>query len=313
MRAWVNGVLVVVFVACGGQSLSRDGADDGGGGRGGSQSPNGGSGPSGGAAGVSGSGGTAVTSGSGGTLVTGGVGGTLVTGGAGGTTVTGGAGGSAGLAAECAFPIDSGPCEGAEPSYAFDAQSGLCVPFYYGGCEGNANRFESAEACYRMCDEPAPGGPADCTSSAVCLATSTECCACEGAAWHNVVGVNTSNVAIVSRTKCSTVDCQPCTPDGSMAWMGATCREGHCVAYDARQTDMVECTTTTDCSLRYGLGCCESCTGDWVNLVALSNENWDYLCPEGHPPCPPCAGQRIYPDGAYAVCESGGCVVTDGI
>lgn len=31
--------------------------------------------------------------------------------------------------------------------------SGNCQAFVYGGCEGNANRFESTEQCERHCGE----------------------------------------------------------------------------------------------------------------------------------------------------------------
>ena len=31
---------------------------------------------------------------------------------------------------------------------------GLCQPFYYGGCEGNDNRFKSNEECEAECMRP---------------------------------------------------------------------------------------------------------------------------------------------------------------
>ena len=33
----------------------------------------------------------------------------------------------------------------------FDNSEKRCMPFYYGGCEGNLNRFDSQENCQRSC------------------------------------------------------------------------------------------------------------------------------------------------------------------
>jgi hypothetical protein len=55
----------------------------------------------------------------------------------------------------CEVPIEVGPCEAAIPRWGFDADTGACVGFLYGGCQGNANNFETAVACRRACGSPA--------------------------------------------------------------------------------------------------------------------------------------------------------------
>lgn len=65
---------------------------------------------------------------------------------AGGETSAGGAG-----SAVCALEIVTGPCDAAFSRYAYDAQAGQCVPFTFGGCEGNANNFATLEGCQAAC------------------------------------------------------------------------------------------------------------------------------------------------------------------
>ncbi len=53
--------------------------------------------------------------------------------------------------------MDPGPCSSNLPSYYFDTTSGQCRVFTYGGCQGNANRFDNMMACEDKClDEPMP-------------------------------------------------------------------------------------------------------------------------------------------------------------
>lgn len=55
----------------------------------------------------------------------------------------------------CLLPVVAGPCLAVIPRFAYVADQQQCMPFIYGGCEGNANNFETAEACAAACVTPA--------------------------------------------------------------------------------------------------------------------------------------------------------------
>ncbi len=54
----------------------------------------------------------------------------------------------------CALPKVVGPCTAAIPRWWFDAVTGRCQPFVYGGCGGNGNNFVAPVDCAKAC---APG------------------------------------------------------------------------------------------------------------------------------------------------------------
>ena len=54
----------------------------------------------------------------------------------------------------CQLLADTGPCTAAFRRWHFDTKSGECSPFVYGGCGGNANNFETREACEKGCSVP---------------------------------------------------------------------------------------------------------------------------------------------------------------
>ncbi|XP_055974549.1 tissue factor pathway inhibitor 2-like [Sorex fumeus] len=51
----------------------------------------------------------------------------------------------------CLLPQDEGPCRALIPSYYYDRNTQNCSLFMYGGCEGNANNFETFEECTEAC------------------------------------------------------------------------------------------------------------------------------------------------------------------
>jgi hypothetical protein len=69
----------------------------------------------------------------------------------------------------CEQPADPGPCKGSFPSFAFDAATGTCKRFTYGGCGGNDNRFATKAECGTVCgavevppcEQPIDGGACD--------------------------------------------------------------------------------------------------------------------------------------------------------
>ncbi|VDN08782.1 unnamed protein product [Dibothriocephalus latus] len=53
----------------------------------------------------------------------------------------------------CTLPLETGHCRAAFRRFGFDAGTGKCEEFIYGGCGGNGNNFETLEECQRMCEK----------------------------------------------------------------------------------------------------------------------------------------------------------------
>jgi len=51
----------------------------------------------------------------------------------------------------CVLPKDNGPCDNYTSKWYYDNEARSCVQFWYGGCEGNNNRFDSRIECENAC------------------------------------------------------------------------------------------------------------------------------------------------------------------
>ncbi|CAL4123243.1 unnamed protein product, partial [Meganyctiphanes norvegica] len=56
----------------------------------------------------------------------------------------------------CKLPIEAGPCFASKAKFAFNHTSNRCERFFYGGCQGNANKFNSAQECSDECGGEPP-------------------------------------------------------------------------------------------------------------------------------------------------------------
>lgn len=51
----------------------------------------------------------------------------------------------------CFLRPDTGPCRADIIQYYFDVKQKRCYRFFWGGCQGNGNRFDTKEECYSKC------------------------------------------------------------------------------------------------------------------------------------------------------------------
>ena len=209
----------------------------------------------------------------------------------------------------CGLPKVSGPCDAYSPSFWHNPQTGLCEPFIYGGCQGNANRFATREECSATCG----GGDEDwgaCQHDSDCAITSNSCCdACEPVQDQQLLALNQAYLGKQQNAQCpEPVPCAPCAPvsqvDAAGKYFKPVCVSGQCSVLDVRTSAaLTKCGSADDCVLRDGVECCPGCDGKhFVGVNKTAN-----FCdvPQG---CDACVA---VPSGYMgAECIAGTCTLT---
>lgn len=206
-----------------------------------------------------------------------------------------------GLPALCSLPPDSGRCLGLGYRYRHDAATGLCRPFVYGLCEGNANNFFTLAECQATCRGSQPNYDAcqvasDCEIGPALLhPAASECCWSEAAERYELIAYAKRYAATLrvdcSATHCAafpTVETPPTEEERARVPAGdplqsnpalhvavqtrkyfvPVCEHHECALLDIRESNLNACTRDSDCRLRDGAECCSG--SDGRGIVAIS-------------------------------------------
>lgn len=151
-----------------------------------------------------------------------------------------------------------------------------------------------------------------CDAPGQCVLALNSCCGgCGMPELSSFAAINQAAASAFQKAVCPTP--QPCPECGGQPNpnLFTYCDVDHCVAADARTHAVSECTETSDCVLRYGMGCCEStCNGVESELTCVSVKGFQAIhtalgCDSVA--CDACI--PVYPMYAAPLCNNGHCEV----
>jgi hypothetical protein len=164
-----------------------------------------------------------------------------------------------------------------------------------GSGTGNAGGAAGATPAYDACADPSE-----------CTFVPAGCCSACAPQTADFVALNRASVDdYLASQSCAGAICPHCASTTN-AWFGLTCDSGHCKVFDARETDLTVCQKSSDCRLRAGLACCESCSASEFDVVAINaSADLRSLVCDPDTACDACA--PVYPSTFTATCVSGRC------
>ena len=114
----------------------------------------------------------------------------------------------------CELPAIVGPCEALLPRWFYNAETGQCEQFEYGGCLGNENNFKTLDECERACP----------SHLAICKDHATQ----NGCEYHGDCKWDVKQGCLpVQRKstaeKCSTLASEQCVEEQECRWLEPGC------------------------------------------------------------------------------------------
>lgn len=180
-------------------------------------------------------------------------------------------------------------------------------------CEAQVREPDPVDASYTDAARDADAADAadaaslgNCSQPGECALVSRTCCGvCGAPAVNDMASVRWDEIEAHRSSVCGggPVPCPACATMTNPN-LGALCRASQCAAVDVRTDSVSSCARDADCMLRYGLSCCEMCSGTDAMLTAFRKDALRDLttCAPNEGACPPCV--PTYPTGARARCNA---------